>query len=306
MKKYDIVAIGDANIDITLKVDHLPTHDDKVLGVKIAEQIGGTVANCSCVCGSLGLKVTSSSRNGFDLDAKKITDEFSKYNIDLSYVDYIQDFEANKAYIMLDASGEKSLIYVPTPNNSYSDDLLEKAIAQSAYIYTMPGNKEKFAKIAHFAQKHQTKIIVDIETTIIENREDLDNILHWVDIAIFNHNGFLKAIKEDPTEKTLTPLFKEFNLDSIVVTMGSKGVCAFDGQFAYREGFSVPVVDTTGAGDTFNAAFIYGVIQNYPLQKSLLFASAAAAISIGGVGPKGIMPTKSLIHNFLKERGLSC
>jgi sugar/nucleoside kinase (ribokinase family) len=69
-------------------------------------------------------------------------------------------------------------------------------------------------------------------------------------------------------------------------------VLAWDGeQFHHAPAFRVPVVDTTGAGDIFHAGFIYGMLQEWPLQRQLDFACAAAALNCTQVGARGgIMP----------------
>jgi sulfofructose kinase len=70
--------------------------------------------------------------------------------------------------------------------------------------------------------------------------------------------------------------------------LGEEGVLAWDGtQFHYAPAFCVQPVDTTGAGDIFHAGFIYALLQDWPLQRQLEFACAAAALNCTGVGARG-------------------
>jgi ribokinase/sulfofructose kinase len=95
-------------------------------------------------------------------------------------------------------------------------------------------------------------------------------------------------------------MVESYQLDGVVVTLGKDGAIAFvNGEYASYSGFNVPVVDTTGAGDTFNASFLYTQINKMPLSTGLEFACAAAAISVGAVGPKGNVPTLDKVAEFL-------
>ena len=71
-------------------------------------------------------------------------------------------------------------------------------------------------------------------------------------------------------------------------TLGQDGVLAWDGkQLLHTPAYCVPVVDTTGAGDIFHAGFIYGLLQDWPLDRQLDFACAAAALNCTAVGARG-------------------
>ena len=300
MKRYDVLAVGDANVDMTLKVDRLPKQDDKVLGIKIAEQVGGTVANSACVCGSLGLKTATLARVADDKYGIKVLDEYVKYNVDLKFVFQPEGYEQSTAIIMLDESGEKSLIFVPSSIYEFNEELVVAAVASSRYLYTMPGNLEKFKELAKIAKNSSTKVVVDIEPTIVNEDGDLDIILTGADLVYFNKEGFKKATGQDASKDALTSMVESYQLDGVVITLGKDGAIAFvNGEYGSYPGFNVPVVDTTGAGDTFNASFLYTQINKMPLRSGLEFACAAAAISVGSVGPKGNVPSLDKVAEFL-------
>ncbi|MDM4958766.1 PfkB family carbohydrate kinase [Escherichia coli] len=74
-----------------------------------------------------------------------------------------------------------------------------------------------------------------------------------------------------------------------MVTLDVRGVIAVKGNEQVKIGsYTIPVIDTTGAGDTFNGAFVYSLIKNMPLIEALKFASATAAINITALGAKVI------------------
>lgn len=90
-----------------------------------------------------------------------------------------------------------------------------------------------------------------------------------------------------------------------IVTKGSKGVMIFQNGEKEISGYKVEVVDTTGAGDTFNGALAYSLSLGIELEEACRFANAAGALSVTKLGAQGGMPTKQEVEEFLeiqKER----
>jgi sulfofructose kinase len=79
---------------------------------------------------------------------------------------------------------------------------------------------------------------------------------------------------------------------ALVVTLGSKGAIAVAGDRVVRSsGYAVRAVDTTGAGDVFRGAFIFGILNDWPIERTLQFANAAAAISCTRTGAMSGVPS---------------
>ena len=88
-------------------------------------------------------------------------------------------------------------------------------------------------------------------------------------------------------------------------TLGQDGVLAWDGErFLYKSAYHVPVVDTTGAGDMFHAAYIYALLQDWTLQRRLDFACAAAALNCTASGARGGIRPVDQIETLIAEGAL--
>ena len=84
-------------------------------------------------------------------------------------------------------------------------------------------------------------------------------------------------------------------------TLGSRGAVAIDEDGVhYHPGFHVAVADTTGAGDVFRGAFIYGRLQGWPLDRQLRFANAAAALSCTRLGALASVPSLEEVERLLR------
>lgn len=305
MKKFDVVAVGSGTVDLIFRVPRLPGNDDKVIGNKIAELVGGTVANSACVMGKLGLKVTSLSTVGDDHYAKMIIEDFHKNNVDTSFVQHKSGIDANMAVIFVDDSGEKALVYAP--NNEAETCMVQahEAINCSKAVYIMPAQLDKFRTLARHAKEKKTKVVVDIESHIENSQQNIQEILSLSNIAIFNKEGFRTSLQQEPERDVLVKLANEYELDVLLVTCGGEGVVASNGRdYVIHPGYQVPVVDTTGAGDTFNGAFIFCYLNQYDLQEAVTFASAAAALNISWTGARGKISTKEEVEEFIKSVNL--
>lgn len=89
---------------------------------------------------------------------------------------------------------------------------------------------------------------------------------------------------------------------AVVVTLGARGALAVtDDESALVPGWQVAVQDTTGAGDTFNAAFLTATLRGLSLAQRLAFANGAAALSTTGLGPRGRLPTSAEVETFISR-----
>ncbi|HJZ45838.1 MAG TPA: carbohydrate kinase family protein, partial [Roseiflexaceae bacterium] len=136
--------------------------------------------------------------------------------------------------------------------------------------------------------------------TVGINPSSLRQMLAAADIASFNRDGFIAATGEQPTADSVRRLLG-YGPHTIVVTLGAQGALAATAErVAQRPGYRVEVVDTTGAGDTFNAAFLSATLARIALEERLRLANATAALSVTGMGPRGRLPTRQEVEVFLK------
>jgi ribokinase len=92
-------------------------------------------------------------------------------------------------------------------------------------------------------------------------------------------------------------------LEIVVITLGAEGcLCLWEDQVIHVPGFQVDVVDTTGAGDAFHGAFLYGLLQEWELERTAIFANAGAAINCTRLSGRVGLPGLSEVEVFLKEK----
>ncbi len=298
-RPFDVLAVGGIDIDLVMRVDHLPGRGGKVLGQFVGRLPGGTVANFACVASRLGLEVASLSTVGADEAGQMVIADFRNYGVATDLVVVRQDVETHFTVIFIEPSGERSIVVVPMFKEQYDDDQLQKAIHQVRALYTMPSDEQLFTRMAGIARANGVQTMIDVEATIGADRETLERILQWVDIASFNEAGLIAVSGEEPTVEGARRLLA-YGPHTVVVTLGARGALAVTADdAALVPGWQVSVQDTTGAGDTFNAAFLTATLRGLPLAQRLAFANGAAALSTTGLGPRGRLSTTAEVETFI-------
>ena len=140
--------------------------------------------------------------------------------------------------------------------------------------------------------RHVTDLAREAGKTVIFNPAPVSEFaLQVLDAVSYLTPNKHEAALLFPRETALETLLVK-QQGKVIVTLGSEGVATWtDGKILKIPARKATVVDTTGAGDTFNGAFAYALSNNYPLDEALRFANVAASLSTEGNGAQGGMPT---------------
>jgi len=298
---YDVLTIGGIDMDLVLTVPELPGADLKVFGNLVGNMPGGPAANFACAASRLGLRVSALAEVGEDQAGQMIIEDFASYGVDTSLIQVRPGGQTCFTIILIPPNGEKAIVIVPTFQPEYSLQRLSEALRQTRLIYLMPQNHEKFLAMARRAHESGAEVMIDVEPTVGANRTMMPQILAEVDIASFNQFGFSAATGEEPSLEAAQRLI-DTGPHTVVVTLGARGALVVTRDEAVAQaGFAVPAVDTTGAGDTFNAAFVSATLAGLPLVERLRFANGAGALSVTGMGPRGRLPTADEVWSFIGQ-----
>ena len=298
-RPFDIVAVDGIDLDIVMKVKRLPGYGEKVMGEYVGRLAGGPCANFACAGARLGMRVASLSTIGDDAGGRVVKDDFHRFGVATDLIRVQEGEETPFTVILIEPDGERSIIVVPTFEAAYTDAELHAAFGQTRAIHTFPDHAADFIRMAKIARANQTKVMIDLESTSNVDRQGLEEMLPWVNIASFNESGFVKICGEAATIAGAQRVLA-YGPDVVVVTLAERGALAVSDSVAVQiPGHLVDVQDTTGAGDTFNAAFLTALLNGKNLEACVTFANGAAALTVTGLGPRGGMPTADAVEVFL-------
>ncbi|EJK88381.1 carbohydrate kinase family protein [Rhizobium sp. AP16] len=300
-RPFDMLAYGDPNIDYVFETARVPLADEKLLGRRLGTFAGGTAANVACAASRLGARVAGFGRVGRDADGQLLLTANEEAGISNTFLRVVEQPTA-AATIIVDASGEKALVYAPMPGEPIDEVALSTALQQSRLLYAMPYDLAEFRQVTALARAAGVAIAIDIEAAVAPTRERLDALLECTDIVFMNEGGFRATSDADIAVETIRPLLDK-GPQLVVVTMGAAGAIACSRTAsAEHPAFPVKMVDATGAGDCFNGAFLAACFNGRTLEDSLAFACAAASIAVSAVGARTALPTTKDVESLILEQ----
>lgn len=278
----------------------LPQHDQKVLAEPLDKQPGGMGGNVACAASRLGLRTGMIGWVGDDADGQRVLADLHRFGVDTTQVIIQPDTATNYTTVLLDPSGEKAIIIVPTSFDTLDlDSTLTAYLSGSRLVYCAAYDPEQLGRVAAVVHAAGGRLTTDIEPAAGLNDDSFRQTLSHVDIAFIDTD----ALRVDDYEAAAREL-QAAGPELVVMTLGAKGSLACDGAGITRcPAFKTRVVDTTGAGDCFAAAFLTAYLRGAPLEQILRYASAAAALSIQAFGARAALPTDGAVRSFLAGQG---
>lgn len=293
----NITVIGSINMDLVTSTKAVPKMGETVLGQSFHTIPGGKGANQAVAASRLGANVTMIGCVGEDLFGTQLKDHLTKQGIFTDFVEPVTCSKTGVASITI-ADQDNSIIVVPGANHDVSPQFVtkyEEAIAKSdLLLLQLEIPIEAVEKAVELAKKHEVPVILNPAPI----QELPKRLIQQVDYLTPNeHEQELLLHSCEWSEEELAAIKKK-----CIVTKGSKGVVLFDNGKKEIPSFKVEVVDTTGAGDSFNGALAVALSEGQSLYEACQFACAVGALSVTKFGAQSGMPTKDEVEHFLKEQ----
>jgi sugar/nucleoside kinase (ribokinase family) len=296
---FDVLAVGGSGLDTVITLDRLPAHDEKVIGRFVGYMPGGPASNFACAASRLGLRVATLAKVGDDEAGRRMVADFERFGVDTSLIQVVPGSPSNFTICLVDPSGEKAVVVVPMLDETVPLDVAREVLPRTQLVFTMPNDPARFRELARVAHECGTEVMVDLEPTVVPESDALRQLLADVDIASFNRDSFVTATGQEPSVAAARRVL-DLGPRLVIATKGAAGSLAVTrDEAAEAEAFAVEVVDTTGASDTFNAAFVAAMVAGKSLAERLRYASAAAAIAVTGLGARGRLPDEAEVEGFL-------
>jgi ribokinase len=303
-RRWDILGVGDADIDLFLRTPRLPGRDEKVLGELVGECPGGIVANFCVAAARMGARVALASVVGDDRYGEMALKALRAAGVETEPVVVKRGGRTYFCVVLLDDSGEKALTVVTTDCLAPGwDDVDPARFCDARLIHMMAADMDYTIWAAREAKRRDTLVSLDIEpTTRGERMEDLETLLAHVDLAFPNAAGLREIAGDDLLAGARRLL--DLGPRVVVVSMGADGSLLVTADEAIAlPARRVPVVDTTGAGDCFNGAFVAGYLKGWDVRRCGELATAAAALSVTRVGAQTGVPTLAEAEAFAARVG---
>lgn len=293
MKKCAV--IGSINMDMVLSVPRFPAAGETLTGGNFQTVPGGKGANQAVALGRLGAPVRMAGRVGDDAFGRRYLDHFRQNGVDVRAVDAVAGTATGVADILVNAAGENCIVIAPGANGLCDLEWLDRALEATAdceiFLLQLEIPLDTVAEAVRRLRKMGKTILLD-PAPAVPLPED---VLAAVDFLTPNETE-LKAVTAGLSEDAgIEERVRHLVGGSGRVVVHKRGA---DGAYIgtrdgieHVPGFSVRAVDTTAAGDTFNAGLAAGLAMGWPLRDAVRLANAAGALAVTAYGAQEGMPS---------------
>jgi sugar/nucleoside kinase (ribokinase family) len=296
MKPYDILVAGEINPDLILSGNVTPEFDqvEKLVDSAVL-MVGSSSAIFACGAARLGLKVAFVSVSGDDIFGRFMLDEMNSRGVDTSAV-FVRPGGGTGLSVILNRGADRAILTYPglipaLTATEVTNDLLRRSRhlhVASYFLQTalQPGLPDLFARA------HALGLTTSLDTNWDPSGEwrGFDELLCRVDVFLPNENEALAITSTKEIESAIRRLGESCKV--VAIKLGADGAIArHGGETANAPAIQVEVVDTVGAGDTFDAGFLFGWLNGWSLKKTLSLAVVCGSLSARAAGGTSAQPT---------------
>ncbi|HCL5179645.1 TPA: sugar kinase [Salmonella enterica] len=291
-----IACVGITVMDRIYYVEGLPTEGGKYVAKRYTEVGGGPAATAAVAAAKLGAQVDFIGRVGDDDTGNSLLAELESLGVNTRYTRRYTQARSSQSAIMVDAKGERIIVNYPSP------DLLPDAgwlndIDFSQWDVVLADVRWHDGAKQAFTLARQAGVMTVLDGDITP--QDISELVALSDHAAFSEPGLARLTG---MSEAIDALKKAQMLTNghVYVTRGSEG-CNWLEKAAvrYQPGFTVEVVDTTGAGDVFHGALAFGLASGYAIEEAVRFASGVAALKCTRPGGRAGIPDCEQTRSFL-------
>jgi len=251
-------------------------------------------------CRRWGLRARYVGKIGDDASGEFQREEMAREGVETRWIN-APGCMSQSAFILVDEkSGERTVLWKRDPSIALRPNDIRREWIRGARALLVDGHDTAAAtSAARWAREEELPVVGDFENRY----PGVEALLEYVDFPITSEDFPERVTGEKDLLKSLPKISLQFKCHLIAATLGPVGVVAWDGtRFILCPGFRVKAVDTTGAGDIFHGAFLYGMLRGMALEETLEFSCAAAALNCTAVGARGGIATLEEVEN-LRRRG---
>jgi|YelNatPaOPRAMG01_1025707.scaffolds.fasta_scaffold07845_10 ribokinase len=307
--KPALVVTGSLNMDFVVSVDRLPAPGETVMGRDFRMIPGGKGANQACAAGKLGagrVDVRMVGRVGYDWFADHLKASLSAAGVDVSAVHATKSQPTGVALIWVDGCGQNSIVVAPGANAALAASEIGalRRVFQGARMALFQLESPLDTVRAGLALAHEEGLTTMLDPAPAQPLSA--DLLRSVDILTPNESeaclllGMPARRIHDEQCPGIAGALLALGPRAVILKLGEQGCFYFDGALAIRSpAFRVQAVDTTAAGDTFNAGLAVALVEGRPVEDALRFANACAALSVTRAGAQSSIPTRAEVDAFL-------
>ena len=284
--EFDVVGFGLNAVDHLCFVSEFPERDTKPRVDEFVRSPGGQAASAMVVCSRFGLKTKYVGKVGGDETGAFSLESIRAEGVDVEDVITVPGVTNQLAMVIVDRRNRERTILWHRPEEiaTLPEEITTGKVARGRVLLIDGHDAQAAAKAAAVAREHGIPVVLDAESI----KKGTEEVVALTDILLASRD-FPRAFTGASNLEYAFDALREAGPRIVGVTLGRIGslVMVADGSVVSAPSYPVDVVDTTGAGDVFHGAFVYGLLAGWSVNRTLAFSNAAAALNCTAPGARG-------------------
>ena len=296
----EVIGLGQACLDCLGRIPSYPHEDGKVELIDIQFQCGGPASTALVTLSRLGIDTAFFGSISDDSNGIEIRKGLEKEKVETAYLKITPGYTSQFAFIAIsEKTGDRTIFWhrgtVP-PLKPSDVDLGPFPKAKILHLddLMMEASMEAVSQ----ARARGLKVVMDAGSI----RKGAKKLASLSDILIASETFGKGLAGSSASPEVALNALKELGPKAVIITLGSKGSIGWDGmKVIHQKAFPVEAKDTTGAGDVYHGAYIYGILQEWDMAACMQFASAVSALKCKEIGARKGIPRKDKVIQFMKD-----
>jgi len=302
LKDIQVVGLGQACVDYLGTTPVYPGEDGKIELEALRAACGGPASTALVTLSRLGISTSFLGSISDDPFGMEILKNLEKENVDASRLKVTPGHTSQFAFIAITGdSGNRTIFWhrgsVP---HLRPEDVNIASFPGARILHLDSLMVEAGMEAARQARALGMTVVMDAGTM----RKGAKGLIGLVDMLIASETFASPLVGSDAPPETALRALRKLGPKQVVITLGPKGSMGLnDRGIMTQEAFRINAVDTTGAGDVYHGAYVYGLLQEWDMNQCMRFASATAALKCTETGAQTGIPNLETVHEFIKAQG---
>ncbi len=306
----DVVTLGDITVDLIARVPHYPAPGGDSLAEDVDFRAGGSAANTAIVLSKFGLSVAIIARVGDDILADYALGDLEEAGVSLSWVQVDPQAMTGLVFAAVTPDGERTFFSFRGANSRTEPELAHQTIVSQAQVlhvsgYALVESPQRDAAHQAIEAAHQAGVSVsvdvgvEVKTTV---REEILSMLPMVSMVYANRAPAEWLTGERSAEEATEALLS-YGPEVVGLKLRDQGCLIGSAtELVHVPAYTVDAVDSTGAGDSFDAGLILGRLGGLRLRESGLLANALGALATTVIGAGVSLADREATLSFLEKQ----
>lgn len=301
-----IVAIGGVNVDLVVRAPRMPKPGESLVGHHFSMALGGKASNQAVAVARLGAPVFLVSSVGADSYGRMLKRQLEGYGVSADLISVAPNHASGVAVIIIDRSGQNSIVVTPGPYAKLDerDAARARAVISGAFalLLTLEIPLATIQAVGGFARSHGVLTILDPGPVSTWNPD----VLKQIDVITPNETEAEAItgihVADFPSAEAAARELLARGVKTVILKMGSSGALAADASgIRYVPAIRADVVDSTAAGDAFNAGYVVALAEGRSTDEALKFAACAGALAVTKAGAAPSLPSREELDGLLNH-----